>query len=482
MNIAGLLFLIIIQFIIGRGILYLFRIKDRLLSIIALSSILGVAVISLLPMLLEILGLAITSTSIAISIIVSALLVNLFAFKRYNISTLKNIKIKTPDLSEIFFITTYTLLMIPAIWRNCYYPPFARDVLSGPEALAEYAVREHHINNSVFSINLLESTPNLLKPPFITDLQIIYKLFVQPFGQVWLMVLTLNFLIWLYCSLREKLHIYVAGMSFLLFLCIPELYGYTYTLLWDYSNMIFFAVGFYYLYQYIDSKNYNHFLFSCLLFAFATFIRLDSLIFIGLCVPLLLFFMLKDKVPIIRISYSAALMITLPYAIYFLCINIFVKQYLPVSTNISDNLNIHSASQYMDWFGEINNKLVFSGDNIDLYGYYIYFFILVVAIDAIAFRRFNREAIFILVGVLIVYFAMPSLGYFTIYYNKTTAKRGLFKMFALMVLYFRSSAAMTWLSNALYNFENQFNSKEKDKIKVHTAPAHTKAKKQSGKK
>ena len=478
MNLGGLLFLIATQFLIGRGILYLFGIKDRLLSIIALSSVLGIASISVLPMLLEIFGIAINATNVAVSILVTTLLANVFVIKRYDIKSLKNIRFKMPDLTEIFFITIFAALMVPSVWRNYYYPPFARDVLSGPEALAEYAVREHHINNSVFSVNLLDSLPNLLKPPYITDLQIIYKLLVHPFGQLWLMILVVNFLVWFYGLLRSKLHVFVTGMCMLLFLCIPELYGYTYTLLWDYSNMIFFTAGFYYLYQYLSGKQYHYFLFACLLLGFATFIRLDTLVFIGLCVPLLMFYQFKDKVPVTRIAYSAGIMVAVPYAVYFLCINVFVKYYLPVHTDINDNMNFQTISQYYNWFMEMNNKLIFAGDNIDLYGYYIYFFLIILAIDVIVFRRFSREAIWMLAGILIIYFAMPSLGYFTKWYNYTTAKRGLFKMFALMTLYYRSSATMVWLSDTVTSFENGVQAKEK--ATVATAPI--KHKKHKGKK
>jgi hypothetical protein len=272
--------------------------------------------------------------------------------------------------------------------------------------------------------------------------------------------------------------VFVAGMCMLLFLTIPELYGYTYTLLWDYSNMIFFTAGFYYLYRYVADKQYHHFLFACLLFGFATFIRIDTIVFIGLCVPLLLFFQFRDKVPITRMAYSAGIMLAVPYVVYFVCVHVFVKHYLPVHTDLVDNMNVQSVSQYFDWFSTMNNKLIFAGVNIDLYGYYIYFFLLIVAIDAIAFRRFNREAIFMLVGIAIIYFAMPSLGYFTKWYNNTTAKRGLFKMFALMALYYRCSATMQWLSTTVTSFENGIQSKEK----VTVATAHVKHKKQKGKK
>ena len=46
--------------------------------------------------------------------------------------------------------------------------------------------------------------------------------------------------------------------------------------------MILFFMGFYYMYQYVVTKEYNLFLFSCLMYGLATFIRLDTLVFIAI--------------------------------------------------------------------------------------------------------------------------------------------------------------------------------------------------------
>jgi hypothetical protein len=62
-------------------------------------------------------------------------------------------------------------------------PPTPRDLTSGAEAIAEFAVREGRMINSVFSVDVGN---NAVKPPFITSLQIIYKLAGFPFGKVWL--------------------------------------------------------------------------------------------------------------------------------------------------------------------------------------------------------------------------------------------------------------------------------------------------------
>lgn len=454
MNTLGLVLLIIAQFLTGRGILHLFRIKGRAIVLLALSSIIGIGVFSLLPMLLELMKMPITKNNVLVSIIVTIVLTNVFVIRRYDFRSLKPGKIEMPALYEILFVVVYAALMVPSLWRCYYYPAYARDVLSGPEALSHYALIEHKISNSVFSVNLLESTPNLLKPPYITDLQIIYKMFVHPFGQIWLSILVISFLIWLYSLIREHLHPVLAGMVMLLFITIPELYGYTYVLLWDYSNMVFFFGGFYFIYQYLRTKEYNQFLFGVFMLGLATFVRLDTLIFIGLTTPLVLVYMYRDKIVIPRIAHSLGLMLAFPMVFYFVWVNIFVKYYLPVGTNLESELNPGPVSMYFDWIGRINNELVFGGDNLQLYSYILYLFILILGVDIVAFRKkISKEAIFMLVGIAIIYFGMPLMGYFTKWFNITTAKRGLFKLFPLVIMYMCNSPLLIKLSEAIKAFE-----------------------------
>lgn len=465
MNTAGLILLIIAQFFTGRGILHLFRIRGKAIVLLAVSSFVGIAVFSLLPMLLELFKMPITKTNVLISIITTTLLSNIFVIKKYNIASLKPENVKTPALYEILFGFLFIALMVPSLWRCYYYPPYARDVLSGPEALSHFALIEHKISNSVFKVNLLDSTPNLLKPPFLTDLQIIYKMFVHPFGQIWLSVLVISFLIWMYSLIRNRLHPVLAGMVMLLFISIPELYGYTYVLLWDYSSMVFFFAGYYYLFQYTQTKEYNLFLFSVLLFGFATFVRLDTLIFIGLTTPLLFAYMYRDKIAISRIAYSVGLMLAVPLVFYFIWVNIFVKYYLPVGTNLESELNPGPISMYFDWIGRINKELIFGGDNLQLYSYIIYIFILVFVADLIVYRKkINKEAVFMLVGIAIIYFGLPLMSYFTKWFNITTAKRGIFKMFPLIIMYLCNSPLLLRLSEAIKSFE--FPSAEAKQVKV----------------
>lgn len=453
MNTAGLLFLILTQFLAGRGVMALFGIRQKPVYLFTISTFIGIGILSLLPMLIEMLGMTINKTNILIAICAITVALNVPVIRKYDFSIFKKMKFTMPKLYELAFVIFFIVIMAPAVWHGYFYPPQARDVLSGPEALADYALKEGTLNNSVFTLNLDESVPNLMKPPYVTNLQIVYKMFVQPFGQFWLTIMAVCFLVWIYCIIRERLHPVVAGFLMLFFITIPEMYGYTYIMLWDYCNAVYFTVGAYFLIQYLLTNKYNYFLFSALLFGFATFVRVETPIFVGLLSPILIYGFRKGDVKLPKLAINFVLLAVIPFLFYFIWVNIFAKYYLPVHIDAGGQMNLSSETSYFDWLSQFNNDLIFGGMNIMLYGYFIYFFILVVILNAIFFRPFSIESKFMLWAVLIVYLGMPLLGYATVWFNITTAKRGFFKMFPFMLLYMSHSGLFTRLSDALKKFE-----------------------------
>ncbi|MGN6566419.1 MAG: hypothetical protein ACTHJ0_00630 [Flavipsychrobacter sp.] len=465
MNFVGFLFVLIGHYLSGRGILSIFKIKLKPLISIMVCMILGVAMLSLVPFILQLFYIPITHTNVVVGIAVFCLLLNIPTLMQLRKAELKMPKFNfNLQLYEIPILLVFAIVMLVSIWRCFYYPPFARDMLSGPEAIAEYAVREHTMLNSIFSLNL-ESTNNHLKPPYVTDLQIIYKMLVSPFGQVWLSVIAVSFLIWTYAVLREKLHPLIAGIIFLFFFTMPDPYAYTYIMLFDYSNMVFFFAGFYFLIQYLEKKEYNVFLFSVFLFGIATYIRPETLVLEGLILPLLLFYFAKDKVPLVKMLIRVAIFMIVPFFFYEIWVGVFVKYYMPVHFNVNEELNKNftDLSPFFDRLSSMTKILIFGISdnpyqkdiNLRLYGYFIYLFLLILLIDLIFYRkRFNPEAKVALYGVLVVYLGLPLLGYLIPWVDlMNTTKRGLYKMFPLMLLYMRNSGLLQMLSNNINNWE-----------------------------
>jgi len=479
MNVIGLLFLIITEFVAGRALLYIFNVKEKPVSSFMISMLCGILVVSIVPFILALCHIQLTESSMYVSVSVATIVLAVTQIKKF-----MNFKvdlwgaIKSVQLYELPVIIICILMMGVSVWRCFYYPPFARDMNSGPEAIAEFAVREKTMINSIFSLNL-ESTNNHLKPPFITDLQIVYKILVQPFGQVWLSQIAICFLIWIYNIMRDKLHPLFASMVFLVFFTMPDPFSYTYIMLFDYSNMVFYFAGFYFIMRYVDTKTYNYFLFSVLMFGFATYIRPETLVLCGLALPLVIWYQWKDKVAIPRIVISSVIFMIIPFIFYYLWMGIFMKYYMPVHFDVADriNKNLTDLSPFYNRFYELNTRILFEdllhdidppkpplqsyylnngiGLNIALYGYFIYMFIVILITDLIFFRKkFTTEGRIALYGVLTVYIGLPLLGYLIPWVDlMNTTKRGLFKMFPLMLIYMRSSGFLIMLSNGIRNWE-----------------------------
>src|SRR5437867_2858496 len=158
-------------------------------------------------------------------------------------------------------------------------------MLTGPETVAEFTVKEHTMINSAIPL-CGETSNNHLKPPFITGLQVIYKLFVSPFGKTWMTILFFSFIVFLYRLLNEKLHPVISGCLLLFFIAMKEPFSYSIVMLFDHSNMILFFMASYFFVRHLETGNVRLFYFSALLFGFATFIRSETLVFSSLLLPL----------------------------------------------------------------------------------------------------------------------------------------------------------------------------------------------------
>ena len=199
MSLLIIILLTLSQFLLGYALLSLFNIVIKPWLSIAASVLLGIAVYSLVPFVMELLHIRLTSLNIFSALALLTVILLAIRIKRMINGLVflgKNISFRL-KLYEIPFVAVIAFMIFVSAWRCFYYPPTARDFTSGAEVIAEYAVKEKTMVNSVFSVNL-ESTNNQFKPPYLTCLQVIYKYAGFPFGQVWLSSIFLFFIIFLY--------------------------------------------------------------------------------------------------------------------------------------------------------------------------------------------------------------------------------------------------------------------------------------------
>ena len=269
------------------------------------------------------------------------------------------------------------------------------------------------------------------------------------------------------------------------FFSMPEVFGYTYLMLFDYSNMIFFFFGFYFLARHLQNKQFNQLSFAIFMFSIATYIRTETIILVGMALPIMVVYYLKDKMFNNKAMIGMAGMLVFPFIVYFLCMNVFVKHYIPIHYDVSKdvNQNLGDVSYFFKRLSDIVSVLVFSDYGVLYYGRFIYLFLVILFADIVyclATRKpLNREAVIALYAVGVVYVGLALIGYVLPLADLMhTTKRGMFKMFPLMLLYILNSPLLTRASAAIKNWE--YGTPQQPKPTVRPAAAKAAANPASG--
>jgi hypothetical protein len=457
-TVLAILLLTLFQFIAGFGITTLFKTKLPLALFLPLCLITGVAVFSLAPFLLQLLYIPLSAVNVFTALFITCIVLNVRL--RRGIAALKGMLKNsrfTIKLYEVPCLAVICIIVFISVWRCFYLPPTPRDLTSGAEVIAEYAVKEKTMINSVFTVNL-ESTNNQFKPPFIISLQIIYKLAGLPFGQVWLSTIFISFVVFLYHALSVTLHRVISGLLIIAFIAIPEMYAYTFMVLFDYSNAVFFFLSIYFLIQFFNSKQKNSAAFAGLLMGFATYIRSETLVLAVLTAPAIAFYCLKNKTGLKTFLKNVAIFTLPSLIVYVFCVTVYLNHYLPVKYEVGNliNPNLLNIKGFFTRFWDVNRLLIFSSNGTDYYGLFIYLFCLLLLLQLVFVRRFTGNARNWLFAVLVVYIGLPFLGFLLPLLDiDNSTKRGLFKIFPLMLLYFGNNNLLVSLSQKITQWEER---------------------------
>ncbi|MGB8191000.1 MAG: hypothetical protein WCF67_03730, partial [Chitinophagaceae bacterium] len=374
------LLLVVMQFVAGFGLLTLCRILLRPALFFSLSVLMGIAIFSFIPFLLELMLVPLTSLNIFLALITSCLLLNIKIKRGWQQlkELLGQINFNTRLYELPFFLVTGFILFV-SVWRCFYLPPTSRDLTSGPEVIAEYAIREQSMINSVFSVNL-ETTNNQFKSTFITSLQIIYKYAGFPFGQVWLSGMVICFTVFLYHALSQNIHRLLAGSLMVAFVAIPEMYAYTFMVLYDYSNAVYFFLACWFVSRFFKSGDQKDIAFAGLLMGIATYIRSETLLLAGMLSIAIVWHHIRNRHKLIRLIVSGSYFLLPAVILYFLSVTLYINYYLPVRYDIGGLMNpeLSNLRPLLDRFLAINSNLIFSAGGIVRYAYFIYIFLFIL--------------------------------------------------------------------------------------------------------
>lgn len=432
-----LLFFILtsIQLITGYGILSLAGIQLKHLLQLSLSLMLGIAISSIIPTALELLHIPLTRASTYSTIIICMLLCNIKVVRNYKNIKLTPIKLNI-DLYEWPWITIIGLLFVFAAYRCMIMPPYPRDLLAGPEPIAEFALREHTFINSVFEIDFVLNN-NPFKSLYIPSLQLIYKQIGFPFGKVWLIALNFSFLVFLYQYIKEHTHTIIAGLLVTILMFTPELYAYMYLVLYDYSNMVFFFVSIYCLEKYIFSKQTSFLYMSIIFISVATYIRPETIVLSSLIAVYITLYKIYKKNSYIK--YSAPfLFVTIPIFIYFLTSYLYINYYLPIQYDTANelNTNLFNLTPFFQRASNMFSVLIFSELGLNNWGYIFWILSIVSIADIILYKKISENAKFWLSMLFVTYVGIALIGYLLPLADLlNTTKRALFKLLPIFIVY-----------------------------------------------
>jgi len=453
MSFVWFLLLIVSYYLCGSGCLKLLRTELRPGLHWPMAIIAGMPVVSLVPCVVQLAGMPIDVMPIACGIGIITLLCSLPL-----LMSKEKVKFTMPAMPQLYewpFILLVLMFICISAWRCFYYPPYARDMLSGPELLAEFAVREKTMVSSVFTVEL-STTNNYFKSPFITSMQIIYKLLVSPFGQTWLTVVFVSFMALLYSLLRERTHKLLAGFFMMLFIAIPDPFAYTYIMLYDYANMVLYFCGCMMLFRFLANDKQGDLAAAAFLFGLATYVRAETLVLVVLMTGLPAWHYYRRRVSVKKAATGLGMLIGFSVLFYVLCIYAFVRNFVPFGFDAGKEIAL-SADRIGFFFarlGEMNTKLFFSGIGVQIYGYFIYVACFVIVCDLVLFRKYNKEALWALYSIAVIYFGMALLGAIIPLVDLlNTTKRGMFKALPLIIIYYANSPMFQRIAAALTNFE-----------------------------
>jgi len=472
MPLLAFLLLLIAQILSGYGILTLLGLRLRTSYALTLSILLGIALSSFLPFLLQLCWITLTGPTIFGSLAVAALLLNIPAFLRIRREGLPAVvRSFRPGpfrfrVYEVPFFLVMAFFLFISIWRCYYLPPLSRDALSGPEAIAEFAVREHTMINSFFRVDLW-STNNPYKSPYLVSLQMIYKLAGFPFGQIWLSVVVVCFTVFLYQAVKEKVHPVLAGLLVLLLTMAPELYAYTFMILYDYSNMVFFFLSLYFLFGWFrEERPTGDALFfaeripgtyycSVLLMGIATYIRSETLVLALFFLPLI-GWRVRGKYSAGKISRYLVLFVAPSLLAYYLTVPLYLGHYIPIHYKVAGEVNAHLSNlgPLFQRYRDIVTRLFTGVFAVHLWGYILYVFAALFLAELILLRRLSKEACNWLYAIAALYIGVGFLGWLLPLMNlNETTKRSLFKLLPLIVLYLANNGWLIRLSGWISHWE-----------------------------
>ncbi|MBD2704979.1 hypothetical protein IC229_30400 [Spirosoma sp. BT702] len=455
-------YLIVTQFLIGFGVLARLRPVTKGLSLLGLSMLAGLGISSVLPFVLQFAHAPIARFPMFIGLGLLAALSLLLL--RGQFTYLRDVFARKQfmvHLYELPFLGFWAYLLFISAWKCAWYPNLPFDTIVGPDLIATFAVRERTLISSVFTAHLPSVSVFSNQPfyaPFTAMQQILYLLAAGgigtfAFGKLWLTVMVLAFGLFFYADMRERIHPLLAGLLVTMLACSPELFAYTFLVQTDWANAAFFVVGVMLLQRYFDDSQRSTLLAATLFFAFACWIRTETILFVFIGSALLFAKSLRSSPGKAVLKAS---MLTVACLLPFIFWNyIFLRGYvvLPASTHLG-TLQTVSGNYFTNLF-TIYGKMTDTVLLHDTYwNYSVWAFLAFTTLNFSFFR--SKQGLPILIWILGIYGLFGLLIMHIEGANVPfTFRRGFFKILFLMYFYLGYTTLFQRITNWLFQWEEK---------------------------
>jgi hypothetical protein len=274
--------ILMLQLLMGRGLLRHGRIEQPRLRGFALALLLGMPLSSLVVLVLDMAGIRLTLLSVLLGFAMAAAVLDApwrrLPGRARPASDVGPMRIRIYEWPFLAFLVGVVAI---SAWRAFYLPVTLRDAIVGLDLVAKYAAEQGTLRSTVFQDPWLQG--HLSNQPFYAPfpmlMQVVFRLAGLPFGQLWLGGLFLSFVVFCYSRLRENVHPVLAGVLMVLLLAVPEMYAHTFMVLNDYPAAVFFGLAVIFFLDWDRGRRRSAFLLSALFMGFACWSRSDTIVF-----------------------------------------------------------------------------------------------------------------------------------------------------------------------------------------------------------
>ncbi len=446
-----LLISLLTQLISGLGLLAATNTRMVKSAVIPLAILLGMFAHTVAMFALQLVNVPLTLTSTLLSGAGCAILCNVLIARTSSFLTWfmrePHFNIKMYDLVVIGFAASVGYIVV---WASWYWPVTPFDAMAGIDLVARHTVAEGNIVNRVFTDPSLAG--NLSNQPFYAPfamlMQVMYRLIGFEYGQVWLGIVAVCFSWFMYSTLRQYCHPFIANALWLLFILTPEMLGYTYLLQTDYLNAVFFAAGAILLLMHLDSEKNATLFASIVFFAAACWSRTETVAIVGLSLLFVVPVLWKRLGSKATIKYAVQTMVVC-VVIFALWHVLFFRHYLPVYPDSSAELVGFSFEKFLNVISSTFSNVIFDKG---LWGAAFVLFTGFVVVDAVYMRKFNNATVLLVIAAVFV--GLVFIG--TVFSSAVVAqtlRRGVFKIIPLMFVYVASTTTMKYFSDRLLSWE-----------------------------